>query len=110
MRWIEIAQRNEVNVEGTVRTAPIITSVIKEEIPYVEYSVDDEKLRLHYPFKVNDVVRVDFSKQKVFINEQLQMETIDLVYADFFRLKPGLNEISTVPAMQLEVKYTERWL
>ncbi|NBJ70618.1 MULTISPECIES: phage tail domain-containing protein [Clostridia] len=110
MRWIEMAQKNEVYVEGTASTAPMITSVLKEEIPYVEFSLSEQRLRLHYPFKVNDVVRIDCLTQKVWINEQLQMETIDLVYADFFHLNPGQNEIKTIPAMQLEVMYTERWL
>lgn len=110
MRWIEMAQKNEVYVNGTAAASPMITSVLKEGIPYVEYSLADEKLRLHHPFKVNDVVTVDFSKQKVWINGQLQMEAIDLVYADFFQLRPGKNEIKTIPAMQLEVTYTERWL
>ena len=110
MRWIEVSQTNEVDVKGTVDTAPFITAVIKNEIPYIQLSCREEGLRIHYDFKNNDVVKIDFNKKKVFINDRLQMHTIDLVHADFFKLKPGMNEIKTVPAMQLEVVYTERWL
>lgn len=110
MRWIEMAQTNEVTVKGTAETAPYITAVIKDEIPYMQLSCRDEILRLHYDFKKNDVVKIDFDKSKVFINNRLQMKTVDLLYADFFKLQPGLNEIKTVPTMQLEVEYTERWL
>lgn len=110
MRWIEMAQTNEVTVKGTADTAPYITAVIKNEIPYMQLSCRNEILRLHYDFKKNDIVKIDFKKRKVFINNHLQMETVDLRYADFFKLKPGLNEIKTVPTMQLEVTYTERWL
>ncbi|WP_077296210.1 phage distal tail protein [Virgibacillus pantothenticus] len=110
MRWIEMAQTNEVTVKGTAETAPFITAVIKDEIPYMQLSCRDEILRIHYNFKKNDVVKVDFDKRKVFINGRLQMKTVDLLYADFFMLQPGYNEIKTVPTMQLEVEYTERWL
>jgi len=110
MRWLEMAQTNEVDVKGTEETAPFITAVIKDEIPYMQLSCRDEILRIHYDFKKNDVVKIDFEKEKVFINGELQMKTVDLLYADFFMLKPGLNIIKTVPTMQLEVKYTERWL
>ncbi|WP_077704938.1 phage distal tail protein [Virgibacillus dokdonensis] len=110
MRWIEMSQTNEVTVKGTADTAPFIMAVIKDEIPYMQLSCRDEILRIHYNFKKNDVVKIDFDKRKVFINGRLQMETVDLRYADFFKLEPGYNEIKTVPTMQLEVEYTERWL
>ncbi|GAA0422854.1 hypothetical protein GT022_17665 [Agaribacter marinus] len=110
MRWIEIAQKYEVNVQGSVEAYPIITAVTQKEIPYIKLSVGNAALKLHYPFKKNDTVKVDFDKRKVFINDELQMTSVDLTDADFFPLTPGLNEIQTVPAMQLEVKYRERWL
>ncbi|WP_200411286.1 phage distal tail protein [Virgibacillus salexigens] len=110
MRWIEIAQTNEVKVKGTAETAPMITAVIKDEIPYMQLSCKEKVLRLHYDFKKNDVVIVDFAKEKVYINGELQMKAVDLLYADFFRLQPEKNEIKTVPTMQLEVEYKERWL
>lgn len=101
---------NKINVNGTAKTAPFITAVIKEAAPYIQLSCRDKTLKLHYNFKKNDVVKIDFEKRKVFINGQLQMKTVDLLYADFFNLQPGKNIISTVPSMQLEVQYTERWL
>lgn len=110
MKWLEMAQTNEVDVKGTASVEPFITAVIKDEIPYMQLSHGDEILRIHYDFKKNDVVKVDFEKEKVFINDELNMKTIDLLYADFFKLDPGINEIRTVPTMQLDIKYTERWI
>lgn len=110
MKWIEMSQTNEVNVKGTAKTEPFVTAVIKDEIPYLQLKCRDEILRIHYDFKKNDVVKIDFEKEKVFINDELNMKTIDLLYADFFKLEPGINEIRTVPMMQLDIKYVERWI
>lgn len=105
-----MAQTNEVEIEGSYPTSIIITAVLEESMPYVEFSLGDERLRLHYDFEPKDVIKVDFEKEKVYINNELQMETIDLLYADFFKLKHGVNEIKTIPTMQLTVDYREGWL
>jgi len=105
-----MSQTNEVEIKGNAKTPVHITAVVDTEIPYVEFAHKDESLMLHYDFKPNDVIEVDFEKEKVYINGKLQQSTIDLVKADFFELGHGINEIKTVPAMQLDVKYRERWL
>lgn len=110
MRWVEISQATVIEIKGNAKTPVHITAVVDIETPYVEFSYKDENLRLHYDFKPNDVVEVDFLKEKVFINGELQQNTIDLVKADFFHLDHGINEVSTTPAMQVDVKYKERWL
>ena len=108
-RWIELSQASEIYIDGNATTPVFITAVIEENIPYVEFQFKDQSLRLHYDFEIGDVVKVDFEKRKVFINGELSMTTIDLERADFFRLDMGENEITTIPAMTLDVKYNERW-
>ncbi|WP_029265675.1 phage distal tail protein [Virgibacillus alimentarius] len=109
MRWLEISQATEIEVKGNAGAEPFVTVVMKEDMPYLQLSKKDEILRLHYDFKKNDVIKIDFEKNKVFINDKLQMKTIDLLYADFFSFESGINLIRTIPSMQIEVEYTERW-
>lgn len=109
-RWIELSQASEIVIDGNATTPIYLTAVIEVDIPYIEFQFKDQSLRLHYDFEKGDVVKVDFEKRKVFINGKLQMTTIDLLKADFFRLDQGVNEIRTIPSMTLDVKYNERWL
>lgn len=102
---------NRINVECSSEVKPFITAVVTESSDYVEFVHNGEDtFRLHYDFNVNDTVKIDCEKEKVYINDALQMVTIDLLYADFFQLIPGYNEIATYPDMNLDIKYEERWL
>lgn len=115
MRWVEISQATEVEIKGNAGALPYVTCVVTDEMPYFLMSKEDEKnnelarLKIHYDIKNNDVVEVDFDKHKVIINGELMQETIDFKYADFFHFESGINYIRTVPSMQIEVEYTEKW-
>lgn len=110
MRWVEIAQINRLFIRSNSDTPVFVTAVVTNDVPYVEFSLGDKALRLHEEFKDGDVVKVDFDKEIVYINGEERNKTIDLVKADFFWLHAGENEVKTIPAMQLDVKYNERWL
>lgn len=105
-----MSQTNEIYIESNGDTPVFMTAVVSEEMPYVEFSLGEQSLRLHYDFEEDDVVKVDFDKEVVFINGKEQNVTIDLLKADFFWLHTGMNDVKTVPPMQLDVKYMERWL
>lgn len=111
IRWAEIAQVSEMTVKGNAKTPPYFKATLKESSPYVEFlHSNGESLRIIFNFQPGDIVEADCKKEKVYINKELKMPAIDLMKADFFYLKPGYNRIATIPAMDLETKYTEKWL
>lgn len=110
MRWVEISQKNQIHIESNADTPVYITAKVTDEVPYVEFKLGDESLRIHEDFKEGDRVEVDFDKEIVYIDGEERNKAIDLENADFFWLHAGENDVETIPAMELDVKYKERWL
>jgi len=104
------SQTNEINVGGTAKTPAIMQAVVPSAVSQVDFTNGNETLRLNNSFSQNDIIVIDFEKEKVFINDTVSMTTVDILNSDFFKLNPGTNIIETNPAMQISGEYTERWL
>lgn len=107
---VQTEKEIQITNNGTAKTPPYIKAVLQEDASQIDFTLNDEMIRLHYDFTSNDIVEIDFDKEKVYINGSEQMTTIDLFYANFFKLDTGSNTLTTEPLMQLDIKHNERWL
>jgi predicted phage tail component-like protein len=104
---------NNITVQnnGSAKTYPVVTVTFSSAATEYKISHSNGKfVRVLWNFVVGDRLEIDFQKQKIKINGNLAMPSLDFS-SDFFALEPGSNEITVTPSgVSNQISYVERWL
>lgn len=99
---------------GSAETKPVIKARFSVSVSdfIITHSESGKSVRVIRNFAVNDVLEVDFPKEKIILNGIVSMPSLDVSLSDFFDLKPGNNTLTITPAgvATTEITFKERWL
>lgn len=111
LTWVDISRIFKTFVSGTAKTAAVMTIKINEPGSNLVVTNGDRRIRIIWDFVDGDIVKIDFQKRTIHINNNLRMTSLDIRQSDFFKLNPGENQLAVIPhTAEVEVTYPERWL
>ena len=97
-KTVSITGTQIVNYAGTEKASPTIDVTFTAASSEFIISNDGKELRIIYDFVIGSTLNIDFEKWKVTIDGVLNMPTVDINNPNFFKLKPGVNNLSISPS------------
>lgn len=95
---------------ATAEAYPTLKATANGSMDSITISNGEESLKINYGFIAGDTLTVDFNKNKVMINDIVNMPTIDLNNPNFFPIKRGLNNWTISPNVTANLELREVWL
>lgn len=92
---------------GTEKAYATVEVLFNADMPDFIITNGLDTLRIIFNFVVGNTLEIDFKKRKVYINNQLNMNIVDLNNPNFFSLTPGYNYIDKSLGTDVTITYRD---